>query len=162
MAPIVCTYFHLGMLPSPISRVNSSSPQQPNPLSIRLYKVLAANFDDDATKEAVQTLAELYAPGHGVPKVKGKQVQRDQGGDHEELDEEEEDHITGTIRGQPGNKTILSTSIETVPGEIAAKARRNLRRDVESKLGESSRRFLAAFSEVDKVHYSDRCLNSKC
>ena len=79
-----------------------------------------------------------------------------------ELDEEEEDHITGTIRGQPGNKTILSTSIETVPGEIAAKARRNLRRDVESKLGESSRRFLAAFSEVDKVHYSDRCLNSKC
>ena len=40
---------------------------------------------------------------------------------------------------------------EPVAGEIAARARKNLRRDVESKLAESNRRFLTAFSEVDKV-----------
>ncbi|KAI0093990.1 oligomeric complex COG6 [Irpex rosettiformis] len=141
------------MLPSPISRVNSSASQQPNPLSIRLYKVLAANFDDDATKAAVQTLAELYGPpGHGASKAKGKQVQRDSGGDHEELDEEDgDDKANGTVgTTRDGDKTAVSSVIETIPGEIAAKARRGLRRDVENKLAESSRRFLAAFSEVDK------------
>ena len=40
---------------------------------------------------------------------------------------------------------------EGVAGEIAARARKSLRRDVESKLAESSRRFLTAFAEVDKV-----------
>ncbi|PCH37909.1 oligomeric complex COG6 [Wolfiporia cocos MD-104 SS10] len=39
---------------------------------------------------------------------------------------------------------------ETVPGDIAAGARKNLRRDVESKLAESSRKFLKAFGDVDK------------
>ncbi|KAI0705883.1 oligomeric complex COG6 [Cytidiella melzeri] len=136
---------------SPISRLNSSeaSPQQHNPLSIRLYKVLAANFDDDATKEAVQTLAELYATDHSAPKVKGKQVQRESGPGHEELGEEDEAEFSA-VRSSLGDKTTPSTFMEPVPGEIAAKARRNLRMDVESKLAESSRRFLTAFSMVDK------------
>lgn len=151
MAPIIATYPHLGMLPSPISRVNSSSPQQPNPLSIRLYKVLAANFDDDATKDAVRTLAELYAPTTNAPKVKGKQ--RDLGAEYDGLDEEDEDEPGDTAAGssRAGDKTATPTFVEAVPGEIAAKARRSLRRDVESKLAESSRRFLTAFAEVDKV-----------
>ena len=40
---------------------------------------------------------------------------------------------------------------ESVVGDIAARARKNLRRDVENKLAESSRQFLQAFGEVDKV-----------
>ena len=37
------------------------------------------------------------------------------------------------------------------PGDTAAKARKHLRRDIESKMEEGSLRFLAAFSVVDQV-----------
>ncbi|KAF8606493.1 oligomeric complex COG6 [Ceratobasidium sp. AG-I] len=33
-----------------------------NPLSLRIYKVLGANFDDPSTREAFETLAEYYPP----------------------------------------------------------------------------------------------------
>ncbi|KAI0345229.1 oligomeric complex COG6 [Trametopsis cervina] len=138
---------------SPISRVNSSSQQSHNPLSLRLYKVLAANFDDDATKDALQTLAELYAPPEQPgPKVKGKGVEREPATRHAELEDEDEEVSAEETAGgsQEQVKTIPPLFSEPVPGEIAAKARRSLRRDVESKLAESSRRFLTAFSEVDK------------
>ncbi|KAJ2923760.1 hypothetical protein H1R20_g13342, partial [Candolleomyces eurysporus] len=42
-----------------------------------------------------------------------------------------------------------SNSAETYPGEYAAKARRNLRRDMENKLAESSHHFVKALGEVD-------------
>jgi conserved oligomeric Golgi complex subunit 6 len=135
---------------SPISRANSSSSQPNNPLSIRLYKVLSANFDDDATKEAVETVAGLYAPGHSPLNAKGKQVQRESGQPRDENADDDEEDIAET-RPNVGSKAAAPAFIESVPGEIAAKARRSLRRDVESKLAESSRRFLIAFSEVDKV-----------
>ncbi|KAH8107098.1 oligomeric complex COG6 [Cristinia sonorae] len=139
---------------SPISRqpsISASPPPQPhNPLSLRLYKVLATNFDDDSTKEALNTLAELYAPAapsndHQTinGKGKGKAV-------NGELDEEgdsasDEEAVSGVKTRKHG----VSTG-ESVPGEIAAKARRNLKRDVQIKLAESSRMFLNAFAEVDK------------
>ncbi|EKM55271.1 uncharacterized protein PHACADRAFT_143387, partial [Phanerochaete carnosa HHB-10118-sp] len=110
----------------------ASSPRSPsatlaqNPLSLRLYKVLAANFDDDATKEALETLAELYAPTPS-PGVAVKTKRREK-----------------LTNGQ------VPQFSEPVPGEIAANARKNLRRDVESKQADSSRRFLVAFAEVDK------------
>lgn len=134
----------------------ASSPRSPsttltqNPLSLRLYKVLAANFDDDATKEALDTLAELYAPAPGpaaaAVNAKGKEVRREL---EDDLDDE------GFEDGEESVDKITSAQTpsfsEPVPGEIAANARKNLRRDVESKLAESSRRFLVAFAEVDKV-----------
>ncbi|KAK7693935.1 hypothetical protein QCA50_003509 [Cerrena zonata] len=103
---------------SPSKTPHSHSPQPPNPLSTRLYKVLAANFDDDSTKEALNTLAELYAPA-----------------------------IISTSANVKGKG---SSSKGDVPGDLAARARKNLKRDVESKLAESSRKFLDAFAEVDK------------
>ncbi|KAJ2912469.1 hypothetical protein MD484_g7951, partial [Candolleomyces efflorescens] len=47
------------------------------------------------------------------------------------------------------NVTSHDDSNETHPGEYAAKARRNLRRDMESKLAESSHHFVKALGEVD-------------
>jgi len=41
--------------------------------------------------------------------------------------------------------------MENVAGESAARARKNLRRDMENKLAEGSRQFLKAFGEVDQV-----------
>ncbi|KAI9065410.1 oligomeric complex COG6 [Trametes sanguinea] len=116
--------------------------QGQNPISLRLYKVLGANFDDDATREALDTLAELYAPRPAEGRIKdGKQ-------DIEtELDGEDERDATGVrLTG-----LVASTGLEEgVAGDIAARARKNLRRDVESKLAESSKQFLRAFGEVDK------------
>ena len=124
-----------------------------NPLSLRLYKVLAANFDDEATKEALDTLAELYAPvptAAATTKSYGTELKREQDEDQEDADHENDDDRPKTLNGvqTAGDPRPVT---EPVPGEIAANARKNLRRDVESKLAESSRRFLTAFAEVDKV-----------
>ena len=147
------------------SRIPSSSfatsPAAPNPISLRLYKVLGAHFDDDATREALDTLAELYAPStssagslNGVlggvasaAGAKGKEVRLD--GD---LDGDGEDELEGAFGAGTGkaNGTVAAVE-ETLPGDLAARARKNLRRDVENKLAESSRQFLQAFGEVDKV-----------
>src|ERR1700722_6805184 len=87
--------------------------QTRNPIALRLYKVLGTNFSDDATKEALRTISELYIPS------------------------------TVPGRGDEG--------LEITPGESAARARKNLRRDMENKLAEGSREFLKAFGEVDQV-----------
>ncbi|KAJ7139696.1 oligomeric Golgi complex subunit 6 [Mycena epipterygia] len=97
--------------------------QSRNPVSLRLYKVLGTNFDDEATREALQTLSELYAtPGSAV---KGKEAARNI--EDDELDEE-----------------------WAKPTGSAARARKNLRRDMERKLAEGSHQFLKAFGEVDQ------------
>ena len=118
--------------------------QAQNPISLRLYKVLGATFDDDATREALDTLAELYAPASPSQSsgTRGKEVKRD-GELDDDGDEEYYERPTGLVA--PAGLE------EGVAGDIAAKARKNLRRDVESKLAESSRQFLKAFGEVDKV-----------
>ncbi|KAI0664758.1 oligomeric complex COG6 [Cubamyces menziesii] len=117
--------------------------QAQNPISLRLYKVLGATFDDDATREALDTLAELYAPASPSQSsgTRGKEVKRD-GELDDDGDEEYYERPTGLVA--PAGLE------EGVAGDIAAKARKNLRRDVESKLAESSRQFLKAFGEVDK------------
>lgn len=132
----------LAVSPSSPSKTtpHSHSPQPPNPLSTRLYKVLAANFDDDSTKEALNTLAELYAPAITSTSANLKS----KGPRQRESDDEDEEN----------EYVPKSTSVvlgESVPGDLAARARKNLKRDVESKLAESSRKFLDAFAEVDKV-----------
>ena len=136
-----------------ISRIPSvTSPPGQNPISLRLYKVLSANFDDDGTREALDTLAELYAPSTSAGGLgqsvngKGKDVGLD--GDHDGDAEDEVECIAGV---KPNGLVAAAAVEEGIPGEIAARARKNLRRDVESRLAESSRQFLTAFGEVDKV-----------
>ncbi|KAJ7225913.1 oligomeric complex COG6 [Mycena pura] len=102
-----------------------------NPVTLRLSKVLGTNLNDEATREALQTLSELYATPGGTSK--GKETLHN--GD-DELGEE---------YAKPDE-----TLTETVPGESAARARKNLRRDMEQKLAEGSQQFLKAFGEVDQ------------
>ncbi|KAK0483339.1 oligomeric complex COG6 [Armillaria novae-zelandiae] len=110
----------------------SNAAQSRNPVSLRLYKVLGTNFDDEATREALRTLSDLYAtPSHG----KGKAVQR---GD-DELDGDDEE-----------SRVRSKDATELPSAESAVHARRNLRKDMEQKLAEGSRHFLAAFGEVDQ------------
>ncbi|KAI0822772.1 oligomeric complex COG6 [Trametes gibbosa] len=116
--------------------------QAQNPVSLRLYKVLSANFDDDASREALDTLAELYAPP--VALAKGKEVKHEADVD---ADVEEEGDVNAT---KPTGLVGPAGVTEVAAGDAAARARKNLRRDVESKLAESSKQFLAAFGEVDK------------
>ncbi|KAJ7593358.1 oligomeric complex COG6 [Mycena floridula] len=110
---------------------SGQSSQSKNPISLRLYKVLGTNFDDDATREALKTLSALYAPVSS----KGKEVVV--------IDDED-------VEDDSAKRTIVSEPLETIPGESAARARKNLRRDMEEKLAEGSRHFLNAFGEVDQ------------
>jgi conserved oligomeric Golgi complex subunit 6 len=120
------------------SQTASPSPLARNPISLRLYKVLGASFDDEATREALSTLSELYAPS-GSPALHPTAKQDDTGPC--EVDEAEVERI----RDVPG---FLQGA---APGDTAAKARKHLRRDIESKLEEGSLRLLAAFGSVDQV-----------
>jgi hypothetical protein len=109
-------------------------------VTLRLYKVLSTNFEDAATKEALQTLSDLYAQS-----TKGKEPIK-------LADEFEDDDIEDISQDSAGVTANLSQlAVEAVPGEIAARARKHLRRDMEKKLAEGSRQFLNALGEVDQV-----------
>ncbi|CCL99987.1 uncharacterized protein FIBRA_02012 [Fibroporia radiculosa] len=134
----------ISLAPSPSPRTFAPSPQPQNPISLRLYKVLGASFEDENTKEALRTLADFYT-SKPVGHTKGKQVNRDA---HDPEQDETEDIDPNKALIKPAINGPVSA--EACPGEIAARARKQLRRDVESKLAESSRKFLKAFGEVDK------------
>ena len=116
------------------SRVPSSSAPK-NPVSLRLYKVLSTRFDDESTREALQTLSELY-----TTPSKGKEIARE-----EEPEADREDEVPRPTQAKDASLK------ELIPGESAARARKHLRKDMESKLAEGSRAFLQAFAEVDQV-----------
>lgn len=119
-------------------KVSSSSPAAAaarNPISLRLYKVLAANFEDDATREALRTLSDFYQPTADADK--GKQPVRD-------VEDVSALHLTN---GHAAGSKILPA----VSTGVAVRARKNLRRDVELRLAECSQQFLSAFGEVDEV-----------
>ncbi|KIM47009.1 hypothetical protein M413DRAFT_63561 [Hebeloma cylindrosporum] len=119
-------------------RKASWTPQTRNPVSLRLYKVLSTNFDDEETREALNTLSDLYAtPSSPLPpqtttttSTKGKSPEFQQ-----------------TLEEQP--EALHDADGDVVPGESAARARKNLRRDMENQLAEGSRKFLEALGEVD-------------
>jgi conserved oligomeric Golgi complex subunit 6 len=120
-----------------------SVPQPRNPISLRLYKVLGTNFSDDGTKAALRTLSDLYVPTSASSK--GKEVQRN-------VDELEDDDVEDDLSWGKSSVTHDSSIVtESIPGESAARARKNLRRDMENKLADGSRQFLKAFGEVDQV-----------
>jgi hypothetical protein len=120
------------------SQTASPSPLARNPVSLRLYKVLGATFEDDATKEALSTLSDLYSPSESPATVSTakEDVIVPEGVD--EADTYSVKDVPSFLRGAP-------------PGDTAAKARKRLRRDIESKMEEGSLRFLAAFGVVDQV-----------
>src|SRR6267154_3529948 len=120
------------------SQTASPSPLARNPVSLRLYKVLGATFEDDATKEALSTLSDLYSPSESPAVVS---IAKEDGvvpDGVDELDKDSAKDAPSFLRGAP-------------PGDTAAKARKHLRRDIESKMEEGSLRFLAAFGTVDQV-----------
>ena len=134
-------------LPSPVTEVVRRSqtasplPLARNPVSLRLYKVLGATFEDDATKEALSTLSNFYSPSESpvvISIAKEDVVVPDR---LDELDTNDVKDVPSFLRGAP-------------PSDAAAKARKHLRRDIESNMEEGSLRFLAAFSIVDQVHIS--------
>ena len=101
-----------------------------NLVALRLYKVLGSMFDDDASREALLTLSELYtAP---TSKIK-ESVPTD-------------DVVVNGV----GNSALAFLD-GPPPGETAALARRNLRRDIETKLSDGAQKFLKAFGAVDQV-----------
>ena len=100
------------------SAATTTATSSRNPISLRLYKVLASSFDDPSSREALETVSDFYVGGPGAAQA----VEREGPG------------------GEEG---------------AAERARRNLRRDGEEKLAEGSRRFLAAFGDVDKVSHAD-------
>ena len=117
------------------SQTASPSPLARNPVSLRLYKVLGATFDDDATREALSTLSDLYSPSGSLLATKEDDVSHDEA---DEADVEKIKDVPSFLRG-------------ALPSDTAAKARKHLRRDIESKLEEGSLRFLTAFGAVDQV-----------
>lgn len=125
----------------PGDRKNSWAPPARNPVALRLYKVLGTNFDDEPTREALRTLSELYS---APAAAKGKAVQRDA----EEWDDDEGDD-DALEKGLAVADDALT--LESIPGEAAARARKSLRRDMENRLAAGSRQFLQAFGEVDQV-----------
>lgn len=158
-------------LPTPLSTPSTSAgfssrfptavPSK-NPIALRLYKVLGANYHDASTREALETLSSFYAPPElpsSPPEpvarppatavtVNGKQPT------HEEDEEEDEEgeEAWGAEYVKARRKDALSEPARLeIDGEAALRARKNLRRDVEIKLADSSRKFLAAFAEVDQV-----------
>lgn len=98
-----------------------------NPISLRLYKVLGANYDDSRAKEALETLSAYYtSPVTTLPKQT------------EHTDFDPSDQIV------KDNKPCRDYARDT-----AARARKSLRRDTEARLTEGSQRFLKAFGGVD-------------
>lgn len=141
------------------SRLPAAIPSK-NPLALRLYKVLGANYNDASTREALETLSSFYAPpvaGTQAPILSLNGGKQDEEEELEEDEEDGEEQAWGrefTEKARRKDKKSIDPSVAPVDGELALRARRNLRRDVEAKLTESSRKFLTAFAEVDKVRSS--------
>ncbi|KAI3612712.1 conserved oligomeric golgi complex subunit 6 [Moniliophthora roreri] len=119
--------------PATDDRKSSISSQSRNPVSLRLYKVLGTSFDDQATREALQTLSDLYA--NTERKVDGP------------VAEEEVESLENSAKRLSISKEAAHG--ESIPGETANRARKNLRRDMEKQLAEGSHHFLQIFKELD-------------
>lgn len=102
-----------------------------NPITHRLRKILATSFTDPATVEALQTLSQLYSPPQPDSAVNTADNDGDDSSDSDEDTEQQ----------HPQDDVI---------DETAARARKNLQRDLENKLAGESVHFLHAFGEVNQ------------
>lgn len=117
------------LLTTSVASTSSTSTPAPavsrnNPISLRIYKAIGTNFDDRASREALEIASSFYSS-----KGKGRASSQDE--------DEDEDNVVPVRR--------------TLKGQSAAAARKNLKRDVEARLAGGSQQFLEAFGEVDKV-----------
>ena len=118
------------------SNVKQTLPTQvKNPVALRLYKILGTSFDDIATREALQTLSDLYVQNNSPEEKPPDPTQEGANSDE------------SGIKKRPAFFNIVS-------GELAARARKNLRRDMENKLAQGSQQFLKTLGEVDDVSFS--------
>jgi hypothetical protein len=120
--------------------------QARNPVSLRLYKVLGTKYDDEATKEALKTLSDFYSPPAPVPTTR-PQI-GDEVDEWDTNDSEDDEKIAGNEEASHGHLAFLR---DKPAGDVASKARRHMRRDVERRLAEGSHTFLEAFGDVDQV-----------
>ncbi|KAG8901207.1 Golgi transport complex subunit 6 [Tulasnella sp. 403] len=142
---------------TPGSRLPTTIPSK-NPLALRLYKVLGANYQDASTREALETLSSFYAPSPDSGALNGvaSDALERRPGDEEEEEEEEEgggEEAWGAeyaSKSRRKDRANGDAKLSVVDGELALRTRKNLRRDIEGKLAESSQKFLQAFAEVDK------------
>ena len=119
-----------------------------NPLSLRIYKVLGANFDDPSTREAFETLAEYYPPERPSGVVAKPESSKPLSGVDSDSDADD-DADPWAVKWPAKDKAISAVMPEV--GTTAARARQTLQRDVESILADEGQKFLKAFAEVDKV-----------
>ncbi|KAG8678320.1 Golgi transport complex subunit 6, partial [Ceratobasidium sp. 395] len=118
-----------------------------NPLSLRIYKVLGANFDDPSTREAFETLAEYYPPEKSTsltPKTESSKTSAGFESDSDVEDDADPWAIKWPAKAKP------ASAIAPEAGTTAARARQSLQRDVEGILADEGQKFLHAFAEVDK------------
>lgn len=155
-------------LTSTLSNASVGAGGRGNPLSLRLYKILGARYEDESTHEALEILSGMYAPaavelppsagpaaaGKSLVVVGARRSGKARGGDADAESDESED---GTVVSAPRTGIVKPTSTAAVTtdgaggNDLAAQARKNLKRDVDMKMARSSRLFLSAFREVDKV-----------
>ena len=140
------THTHIGMAsppPIPSRSLSQSGPSSSfappsslsssrnNPISLRIYKAIGTTFDDVGSREALELVSSFYAPTHSI---KGK-----------------EKEIGDLVNGHDDDEELPRR--RTLKGQSAATARKYLKKDVERKLAEGSRKFLDAFGEVDQVNW---------
>jgi hypothetical protein len=117
---------------------SSAQAQARNPVALRLYKVLGAKYDDDATRAALHTLSAFYAP----PSFATTSTTSDPSNDEwDESNSENEPHAS------PSSAFLRAAARRS--GDSAMRTRTHMRRDVERRLADGSRRLLAAFGDVD-------------
>ncbi|KAJ3926512.1 MAG: hypothetical protein NXY57DRAFT_978995 [Lentinula lateritia] len=122
-------------------RSSSWTSQARNPVSLLLYKVLGTHLDDKATREALQTLSELYvnsSSSGSTVDASSKVTETPETNAHFdgaliEDEEDENDDEEKRARSSIGP----SKSVENMPGE-AARARINPKRDMELRLAHVS------------------------
>jgi hypothetical protein len=117
---------------------SSAQAQARNPVALRLYKVLGAKYDEDATRAALHTLSAFYAPPPSAAAAATSDPSRDE---WDESDSEDE--------AQASPSPAFLRAVARPAGDIASRARTHMRRDVERRLADGSRRFLTAFGDVD-------------
>ena len=122
------------------------------------YHIHAANFDDDATKDALQTLAELYAPASAVKGVaKGKEVKRDRSvasvGDD---DEDELDELTASTH----IRECRGVELDTTSIEYVDLQRFNTDTFAKHSCDEASKIYCVQFTDQVMVFVLNTCLCS--
>lgn len=142
----------LPLAPTPSSQPPSSKPepwrtQARNPVSLRLYKVLGTKYDDEATKEALKTLSDFYSSAPAPPTTDTLDVDNEV----DNWDESDSDSGETFVRQEETGQGHLAFLRDRPAGDVAVKARRHMRRDVEKRLAEGSHKFLEAFGDVDQV-----------